>query len=248
MKPKIDKIGFEVEAEFSQELSRELGRYGSIKGDASTSLCSGTATIRKHHSADVPLYAVEFVSRPITWDRNGRLKVQRIFNLIEKYRQKKEFHWNQTQGFHVHVSFKPKTPVDCWSLEFHDFFVKRFSLKFPTEYALRAHSRWCSVNTDLEELAFGRHGYSDRYKAVNFKPAFRKHGTIEFRVYPANRPDKLRGYVIFTTRIIKYFLNHTGLYLTKKYDVEIEPEEEDSLIVERAVRVEDSPEVLLINN
>ena len=223
MKPKIKKFGCEIEAEMSEELMNKLVdmNYGEIVSDGSINSCMG-ANARKNHCSGKRLVPMEFVSKPMDFNRTGKKQAKEIFQLLNEYYKRKEFHWNTTMGFHVHISFRPKTPVDIWSLEFAKFFKEKFEKTFKTVFRLRKDNRFCKIILGEKEIATT----SDRYRFINYKPAFKKHGTVEFRIFPANRPKTMRKYLKFVFQMIKEFLKDSDKFLDRT--LEFIPEDEKS--------------------
>ena len=223
MNPKINKFGFEIEGEMSDELMNDLAnKYGSITSDGSIRTCPWNK-VRKYHSVGTPLRTNEFVSYPIEYNRKGIKSARDIFKLFNKYFKKKEFHWNKSMGFHLHLSFRPKMPVDIWSVQFTKFFIDEMAKQFKTMYVKRKDNTYCKVNLDEREIA----ETNDRYKAINFKPAFDEHGTIEFRIFPANRPMTMSHYLDFTIKMVRYFLKHSSRFCHKSFEFETTDEMEN---------------------
>jgi len=221
MKPKIKKFGCEIEAEMSEELMNKLVsmNYGEIVSDGSISSCMG-ANARKNHCSGKRLAPMEFVSKPMDFNRTDKKQAKEIFQLLNKYYKRKEFHWNKSMGLHIHISFRPKTPVDIWSLEFAKFFKEKFEKTFKTAFRIRKENRTCKIILDEGEIATT----DDRYRFINYSPAFKEHGTVEFRIFPANKPMSMKRYLRFTFWIIKKFLKNSDKFLDKT--LEFIPEDE----------------------
>lgn len=194
MRTKIKSFGFEIEGEWSEDAQNKMNDYGSIKSDGSLSRCSST----KHNY----LPDMEFASNIL----NTLSEARKIFSLVKEYHKKKEYHYNDTMGFHIHVSFSPKTrkPVEIFSTQFYKFFTEELKKTFPKVYKKRSENTYCPVRNlnDSDVLTS-----TQRYNAVNFLPAYRKFGTIEFRIFPASTPDKMKKYFLFTLKTIRKFLN-----------------------------------------
>jgi len=228
MKPKINKFGLEIEAEMSTELMNKLGDYGKIVSDGSLRCCS-LADTRKYHNPNPrkKLDIMEFVSNPIDYNENGRKQVKEIFRLFDKYFKEKEFHWNRSMGFHVHISFRPKTPVDIWSVEFANLFVIKLTKRFPSVFRTRKDNSYCKIIIDEKEMANMNleANSSERYRFINFVPAWKKHKTIEFRIFPMNKPRIMKQYLGFTFRIINDFLKHSDEFLKKSLEFSVPKKE-----------------------
>ena len=236
MKTKIYKFGFEVEGEFSQNLQTALlaSELGRIVSDCSVKRCGGSRQ-RKYHATNTWLDTAEFVSKPILYG-NQKVLVNKelitIFKILQKYYLRKEFHWNKSAGFHIHISFNPKVPVEIWSKEFNEYFFEKMKNEFKLAWNQRSNNNtYCRPTTDEAEIALT----GNRYYAINFSPAFVKHGTIEFRIFPAASPKAMRKYLSFTFKTIKDFLNNETHRLNRKIDFEPEDDTPKSQTIERTV-------------
>lgn len=211
IKPKIRRFGFEIEAEMSNELMEELKNkdYGKIVSDGSIHLCRNNL----YHSENIVLEDLEFVSGVMEFNRAGKIQAGSIFKILEKYRKKKEFHWNSSMGFHVHISFRPKMPVDCWSFEFAEFFAEELEKKFKGVYSTRKRNSYCPIKVTEETVRTG-----GKYNFINFDSSFREHGTIEFRIFPANRPMVMRKYLYFVFEKVNFFLENSEKFLKKSFE------------------------------
>lgn len=233
MKPKIKQFGFEVEAEMSERLERKLTdtkcRFGKMTSDGSIRSCrQQSVSYDKNHSPDSRLNCMEFVSKVLDYDRSGKITAGKIFTLLEKYRKEKEFHWNSSMGFHVHISFTPKMPVDCWNIEFANFFADQLRKKFKGVFKNRQNNRYCQVSSVREE-SIATSNY--RYTFINFRASYVKHGTLEFRIFPSDKPLKLKRYLEFVFKQVNYFLANSDKFLNKSFefsdDGELETEIEE---------------------
>jgi hypothetical protein len=221
MKPVINKFGFEIEAEMSDNLIEKLKEkeFGTIISDGSIHRCSSDKNLR-YHSIENPINPVEFVSNPIEYNVSGIKKALHIFQLLTDYRDKKEFHWNDSMGFHIHLSFNPQKPVDIWSEEFAYFFKEQMQKNFPNAYTLRSDNHYCRVEINSQVLTSG--DYSNRYHFINYKVAYREHKTIEFRVFPTTIPWTMHKYLKFTFRMVEYFIQNSEKFLNKKFEIELD--------------------------
>lgn len=229
MKPKIRKFGFEIEGEMSERLTDALiaEDFGSITSDGSLRRCNREKTIEEFHSEKYPLILAEFISSPMTYDRRGKAEANKIFKMLNDFREEKEFHWNKSMGFHIHLSFRPKMPVDVWSVEFAKFFTDRMAGNFKTAFKQRKNNLYCKLDLNEEKIARRENlTCDDKYSFINFGYSFKEHGTIEFRVFPAQKPMTMKKYLYFTFRTVEYFLKHSGQFLNKSFEFETEEDEE----------------------
>lgn len=217
MKTHINKVGFEIEGEFSTGLQEALKDYGGMTGDGSLRRCG-----REFPCSNLEL--AEFRSTPYAETED----IIKFFTLFEKLSKKRNFlggsskyHWNSSCGFHVHVSFTPKVPVEIWSAEFARYFLKRLRVYFPNELEQRRKIHFCKVVTAEKDIAQRNTG--DRYRFINFGPAMYRHGTIEFRIFPAAEPKKMNGYTLFVVESINKFLSEAAARLKKKIIVTLDP-------------------------
>lgn len=196
MKTKISKFGIEIEGEFGEKILNQLSAYGEIKTDGSVHHCR---KLTKKHKNCYELSTMEFASKPI----KSLQAVKKIFELLEIAKNENKYHWNKSAGFHIHVSFKPKIPVEIISSQFNFFFHQELEKKFKTIIRIRGENEYCRIGfADDSEIAFT----NDRYKSINFMPSFKKHGTIEFRIFPSATPKTMYQYLKFTLSTIKKFL------------------------------------------
>lgn len=205
MRTKIDRIGIEIEGEFSDEFKSKIQEknLGIIKGDGSVKHCVdypvGIGYDYKKHSNSIDLYTAEYNSAPLESIQESK----DIFESFEKAADDKEYHWNKSAGFHIHVSFHPKKPPEIFSKRFHDFFMSRLKKKFPEVYNQRAGNSYC-LNACTEEDPYKNR--NERYRAINFMPAWSRHRTIEFRIWRTAHPSEMFEYLRFTIRTINNFL------------------------------------------
>lgn len=198
---KISRIGFELECEVLdpgidwQELGVTIGHDGSI------SHCDPKCR------NDRSLY--EFRSTPYV-----KLSYfEPFFKKIQKMADAGHFHVNPTMGFHVHVSFMEGTerditvrPKTVHSPAFVKFFIERLKKELPEVYEKRGTNRYCALaRPDEGKTVLDRVLNGSRYQAVNFQ-ALRSHRTVEFRIFPADKPENLRKYLEFVQRTVNDFL------------------------------------------
>lgn len=202
MKTKIKAIGFEIEGEYDSQFLELLRKYGEIKSDGSVHNCSSYGRYGEWCNN---LYTKEFASSIIKDDKD-QTALEKASTILKEYDlayKRKQYHWNESSGFHVHVSFYPANPPEIMSSDFVRYFINRVKEHFPTEYGQRKSNRYCSTRRITDRTILDG---CDRYKAVNIKPSLAKHGTIEFRIFPANNPKKMLKYLNFTIDSINRFV------------------------------------------
>ena len=204
MKNKIKALGWEIEGEYTDSLRSKLEEYGEFKGDGSIHNCDYSVHEKKGLSDE--LDSIEFASGKYEIEKL-RTDVKKFFDILIKGYADKEFHWNKSMGFHIHVSFKPKTPTEILSTQFVDFFFEQLKKKYPTVYNVRGKNYYCRLNTNTDYEIIHNH---DRYRAINLAPALEKHGTIEFRIFPTNSPKVMKAYMLFTLNTINKFLREAN--------------------------------------
>lgn len=219
MRTKLKTIGFEIEGEFTDKLQNLLERenYGIWKTDGSLRRCGKKTPyhIKNRNSYDL----AEFNSIVYTiTNEDEKSAIASFFDLLQKQYEDGNFHWNRTAGFHIHTGYYPKLPIEIFSKEFHDAYIKKLSETFPKEFEMRAHNRFCKAKQSEEEIAsIGRQYSVERYKAINFTHAFNTHGTIEFRIFPSSEPNRMREFVFFTIDFIENFLEN--IKLERKFEL-----------------------------
>jgi len=191
-KSKIKHIGFEIEGEYDSGFERDIRDKVpgcQMKGD-------GSVRVEKNRL----LNAREFNSPVLSRTSN---KIKAIFGLYDKAYKENRFNFNDSCGFHIHVSFLPERPPEILSYLFYKTFIENLKNKFPHVIDKRLGNRFCSKVANDEEVWKGH----DRYRAVNFAPALSRHGTIEFRIFPSDTPEMMQAYLDFTLNQIKAFIN-----------------------------------------
>ncbi len=225
MKPQINKFGFEIEGEMTDEMCDELVEYGEVKADGSLYSCKTLKDHEQHHPVK-NLYCNEFASIPYKYDKKGIKQAEELISIFEKYYKEKEYHWNKSMGMHIHVSFKPRTPVDIWSLQFAEHFYKKMKKTFPEAYEKRRTNReYCKIVRNKKEICED----DNRYVAINYKSALNKFGTVEFRIFPADEPEKMKEYLHFTLSLIDEFMENSSKYLNEKHELELDETEEGNV-------------------
>jgi len=214
MKTKIKRFGIEIEGEFSDELSDQLNdlNIGKFVTDGSIRECEeGT------HNKDY-LHSLEFVTEPLIYkDSTDTKDLKGMFQLLDKYYKEGNFHFNDTMGMHIHFSFIPILPSELWSIEFVEYFEKQLKKTYKNLYEQRIQGDYCRKIKNEREIGWGH----DRYKEINFRPAYSKHRTIEFRIFPADTPKKMESYLWFTERKINSFIRRENTILSKSFEFEV---------------------------
>lgn len=220
MKSQIYKIGVEIEGEFTADLHSQLQELGGqMKYDGSVHNCRPTVKFHRDHPHR--LGTGEYVTQPIALADKKHFK--KVFDLLEAAKKDGRFHWNKSAGFHIHVSFKPKVPPEIRSTQFTKFALEKLQQEFPLEYRIRTATNWCRVTgLDKDENLIQNVANRDRYKAINYA-SFTKHGTLEFRIFPAKHPYKMYEYFRFTIKMLNEYLAQEH---TMKFETEIEETEE----------------------
>jgi len=236
MKTKINKFGIEIEGEFSDELRRKIDELeiGKWTSDGSIRRCDCPTGKRfpKGHSAR--LVEAEYVTKPLRYNEQGLEKAERLIELIDKYYRKGHFHYNKTMGMHIHLSFNKRRASELWSIEFVNFFVDRLENRFPGVYQKRTtQSTYCQEIKNEQEISQG----FERYKAINFTSAYIKHGTIEFRIFPTDRPRRMRCYLDFLFKTVNAFIWKETLMLSKTYEFEVEGKRKISKVQTSIVKI-----------
>lgn len=155
---------------------------------------------------------MEFASEPI--ERKHLRSTKKIFDMYQEAYKAGGFHWNNTCGFHVHVSFRPKRPPEIISKEFCDFFYEKMQEKFLGAFERRKNNRYCRATVYDDYL----YQSSDRYQGININPSLHKHGTVEFRIFPTSTPIRMWEFLKFTLKTIEQFLD---IPLVKKFSLDI---------------------------
>lgn len=226
MKTKFDRFGIEIEGEFGLGFTDELLDMGTIKSDGSISSCSRSAAY--HAKYNTSMTAREFVTEPIEYAH--RRSAKKIFDLFDKAYQEGEFHWNASCGFHIHVSFKPLMPPEIFSTQFCDFFLKKTEATFPGVFKRRKNNRFCRAIFDDTYITQG----SDRYRAINMRPAMQRHKTVEFRIWPASTPKRMYEFFKFTLKTIEEFLDSE---ISLKWDLDEYKQEAEERSSEESVKM-----------
>ncbi len=192
---KIAKFGFEIEGEFSERLKEWLKQQGEMKSDGSLRTCPSA-----NHKGTIPLYLGEYNSK--VNDIADLAAIKKFFNQLDTFHKLDEFHFNQSCGFHIHLSFND-FPNIVFSRKFLTTMLKALNTKQKTVMELRKGNTYCQTTISKSDV---KRGGNERYRFVNLWPAFYRHGTIEFRIFPANNPKTMYRYIVFTLGEVKKFL------------------------------------------
>lgn len=212
MKTKINAFGFEIEGIFDSDSVNKFRTCGKIKGDGSVHGCDNLSG--GNHNCkwcnNHAYQACEYNTGVIPYTKAGAKEANDILKLFNTEYEAGNFHFNKSTGFHIHLSFNPKVPKEILSIQYHDFMVKRITIKYMSllEKNNRIGNTYCkeykgSRKDICREIWRG----SERYRNINFQPALQRHGTIEFRWFPTCEPrimaDILKDILKWTDQFIK---------------------------------------------
>jgi hypothetical protein len=201
---KIKAFGYEIEGEFSTSFEKKLIDVGEMKGDGSLRNCPFDDAFHVKHNLP-SIHTAEFNSEVFSYDNPKEVEAGvYLFEVFQKAYEKGLYHWNKSCGFHVHISFTPKFPVEIFSKQFYDYFMGKMKAVYPKEYKARRNNSFCKDNVEENEIAYD----GERHASINFKTAMRTHGTIEFRIFPANSPKKMKEYLQFVLKEVGFFLKN----------------------------------------
>src|SRR3990167_2995083 len=216
MKPlyQIHKIGVEIECEVLQEVIDDYREnFGQVKSDGSINCCRNSKCLVSF------FYARELVTRPIQLKVNGKPRklFYQMFYRLQKAYKNKQFHWNDTMGCHLHISFKPeKKPSILWSKKFYDYLCQFWRAEFSEMYLARRDNNYCEVKqTESKMFSF------ERYQALNFQSAYNKHKTLEIRIFNTTEPRIMKQYILKTIEAINLYLADPANYILEPERVEI---------------------------
>src|ERR1035437_4817586 len=193
----INKIGFEIEGEFSDVVKRQMEKVGDVGGDGSLRSCRNADETnhyllfgnRSSHNDRLGLYEFRSNAIPI---KDLKKSIKPIFTVLERAWKHGLFHTNDSCGFHVHLSFTPNFVPQLYSRQFVAFFKKKALATFPKETAKRLLNTYCGEHQDgvKEFIRANRHESDRRYRFINLWPAWKKHGTVEVRLWPGDEPAR----------------------------------------------------------
>lgn len=207
MQSELAKIGFEIEGEWTEPLLQIVKQSGEIKGDGSVHRCGYYSFKTKDMMECAKLegkLAREYNSKAIVIDESGIREIQAFFTLLNDAYLRKDFHWNESCGFHIHVSFNNSMAPEIFSHQFIKFFKNALFKRQKRAIALRKNNQFCKLSYSKKEV--GSRNAVDRYRFVNLWPSLSKHGTIEFRIFPTNKPKIMFRYIMFTLGQLRLFL------------------------------------------
>ena len=194
----IKKIGFEIECESDYDTQEKLQGWGSIGSDGSIHRCSS------HKSKYRDMAVCEFRSKVFNVENIDEKKGPKgLFEMLAKQEGDGRFHWNETMGFHVHVSFtNDGRPPEMFSGEFVEFFLNRMKKAFPEVYEKRKDNYYCKAAYLLDNIIQPH----DRYRAVNYC-SWSEFETIEFRIFASTDPKEMWEELNFVVDTINAFLS-----------------------------------------
>lgn len=173
MRTKLKTIGFEIEAEWGNELleQRDTGRtvtsttYSGSLGDSELVPIIHTAPVLSHRFLELfkgsfhtdgsidtcskcrsKLRAVEYNSPVFKVEELP--EITKVFEHLHTFVEKKEYHWNSSCGFHIHTGFGGVMPFELVSEDFYKFFERRMKRLLPEEYKKRASNNFCSFKPE----------------------------------------------------------------------------------------------------
>lgn len=225
MKSRIDRIGFELEGFWSEKTSKALiSSVFTITTDRSLSNYPDGFT------------ALELLSPPATLPRELEMLDWLDDLIATENEEKSNYAFNSSCGFHVHCSFFPKLPPEFASQHFVRYFHEQVKKKLPKVWEKRRTNSYCLAVTEKNEK-IAAPIQCDRHRAVNFY-ALHEHGTIEFRIFPADHISKLKEYILFTVETIQSFLD---IDFQKKIAGEVSPNETCKNVVLKSQAVSLAP-------
>jgi len=198
MKTEVISLGIEIEGEFHPDMKKLLRKYGVLKGDGSLRPCSTYS--QECYLAGIGTH-MEFASNIL--DRKGLVKFNEIFDIFID--NPKMYHWNESCGLHIHVGFRNRNPVEIVSEQFFKFFKSKFIENYPKEFKKRSGDQYCNFSKMTDHDIIEYRNSNDRYKAINYN-ALPNHGTVEFRIFPATTPEKMKEYALFIIDSVEEFL------------------------------------------
>lgn len=138
---------------------------------------------------------------------------------------------NTSMGIHIHVSNIPFHRV--YERKFWDEFKRRFKMLAEDDELTetekihmrsRFNNRYCKFTySNITD---------DRYRAINYRPAYHAHGTIEFRAFPSTANPKLfRKFLKLVVELVREFNNRQEFSKTVRETSKVEEVKLVSLIV-----------------
>jgi hypothetical protein len=183
------KIGIEIEtsSKTTTDTFKVIKRLGwELKGDGSIRV-------------KTPTYSQnEFITPPYDIDLNN---IDKAINQICKDYKKvldslQGIEINESMGIHIHFSGFKKHAV-YYSQDFFNMVKTRYLAFCKTEIEKnRINNHYCLFTYEKNQR--------DRYRAINIKPAYERHKTIELRFFPSTKSlTDLKRYLTFALTIIK---------------------------------------------
>ena len=196
------KVTIGIEVELASRLGRSTNQILEELGWMRTS--DGTV----HGRRDSTLSGNEFRSPKITVDLSQLS--QEVSKITEQFRKivnsLSRSEENETAGIHFHINAKSSNghAVKRWaylfSKEFHDYLKSEYEKMATTPL----EKRRLGTNT-YNQFEYDETGTSRR-RGINYKSAFSKHGTIEFRFFPTtSNPRTFGKYLRLFLKAVKKF-------------------------------------------
>jgi hypothetical protein len=188
----VNKIGYEVEGLWSNNyhyLAEKIG--GDFIEDGSVNF---------DYEERMAGMEMEYRSNP----RKTIKDIERDLKEIAHY----FISGNETCGFHVHLSCKRRSIVSLLaSWKFIKYFLKEIKKLYPEMYKKRAENSYCRTSKVNKEqvICYFFTGDGDRYRAVNLL-SYRKHRTIEFRLFDMMEVKNCIKYIKSTKEIVEHFI------------------------------------------
>ena len=175
--PKIKAVGFEIEGEFNPII------YDYIKNNTDLGIFKGDASIHNCPDCRNKLNLAEFNSNvfylntAINYYKSLK-EIKRLFDLLgdfkknpikttnlyknndKKQKEYKPFCFNDSMGFHIHISFNPEKPENIFCESFYKYFIKELKKTYPTAYKKRFLNKYCYDYNNNHSIARGNYCFS----------------------------------------------------------------------------------------
>jgi hypothetical protein len=185
----IKTFGFEIEGEYTEDTMQHLERAHHAIQTSDGSIDSCCSHLSK----------AEMVSKVYAFHE---LKdAQKLFNSLQARCDVDEYHYNDSCGFHIHVS-TGAYPAELFWFRFAQQFQQQVKATFPEMWERRKNNTYCQPIKSNK--TFNR---DSRYFAIN-QQAYGRHKTAEIRLFGANEPWLMYEYLVFTLDNINVFLRN----------------------------------------